>query len=289
MLRVKFLKDRKLGSFTGLCSSLCSPIVSHPSGGGPHPPTEVLRGEAVSVSALVLHHPECFFFQPTSMCVNFLTRWWKFCIPVSIQGNVTVMLLFFITWIPSTEGTKQRALRGPAQMLSLGCREEPNQWLVTSHSLCWALQPQGKLQASANNTGLWETSLMGSCVPGPLSMGQEVRRRMRGKQAVPSEQKDAHWISPWFPTFSFDTGCAIFSGSWGFISAPHRKIRTALCGSSSAPPFLPMRAPCRHTAAVGWHHRVRHSSFSSGEKQTSQNSVSLQNNVISTKSAEALM
>lgn len=74
MLRVKFLKDRKLGSFTGLCSSLCSPVVSHPSGGGQHPPTEVLRGEAVSVSALVLHHPECFFFQPTSVCVNFLTR-----------------------------------------------------------------------------------------------------------------------------------------------------------------------------------------------------------------------
>lgn len=281
MLRVKFLKDRKLGSFTGLCSSLCSPVVSHPSGGGPHPPTEVLRGEAVSVSALVLHHPECFFSSP-------LQRVW---ISWPGDGSSAFLSQYMETsqWCYSFSSPGFQALRGPAQMLSLGCREEPNQWLVTSHSLCWALQPQGKLQASANNTGLWETSLMGSCVPGPLSMGQEVRRRMRGKQAVPSEQKDAQWISLWFPTFSFNTGCAIFSGSWGFISAPHRKIRTALCGSSSAPPFLPMRAPCRHTAAVGWHHRVRHSSFSSGEKRTSQNSISLQNNVISTKSAEALM
>lgn len=109
MLRVKFLKDRKLGSFTGLCSSLCSPVVSHPSGGGPHPPTEVLRGEAVSVSALVLHHPECFFSSP-------LQRVW---ISWPGDGSSAFLSQYMETsqWCYSFSSPGFQALRGPSKEL----------------------------------------------------------------------------------------------------------------------------------------------------------------------------
>lgn len=289
MLRVKFLKDRKSGSFTGLSTAASvHPLSLTLLGRRPHPPKAhrgVKRwGRIVCLWAYTtlgdLFFPAqfnvCEFLDPVMEVLYSCLNTWK------CHSDVTLF-----HHLDSKHWWEQAKSSAHGYCLWAAGRAKPLACHLPVSAL--GLAASGKPQAPANNTGFGETSLMGSCVPGPLSMGQEVRRRMRGKQAVPSGLKDARWIRLWFPTFSFDTGCAILPGSWGFVSPPHSKIRTVLCGSCSAPLFLPMHTPCRHTAGVSWYHHVRHSSFSSGEKQASQNSVSLQNNVISTKSAEALM
>lgn len=206
MLRVKFLKDRKLGSFTGLCSSLCSPVVSHPSGGGPHPPTEVLRGEAVSVSALVLHHPECFFSSP-------LQRVW---ISWPGDGSSAFLSQYMETsqWCYSFSSPGFQALRGPSKEL----------WGDQHRCCLWAA---GKSQTN----GLSPPTL---CA-GPCSL----RGNLRHLQTTQGYEKHHWWGAVCLAHWAWGRR---WGGGWGGSTQCHLNKKMLSESVSDFPPFPSIQA-----------------------------------------------